>query len=91
MVVGQISKLVSVASIKAQCHSLLGRLEALGGGASAARGRRIQALELDMRWRRSRQAHCLSEKQGWDIVRRGFAKVDLSFSEKRLLQNNLQN
>ena len=74
--VGYIRRLVSVASVKAQCHTLLGRLEALGPGAAAARGRRNLAIELDRRWRRSTQASILSEKQGWNVHRAGFAKLD---------------
>ena len=76
VIVGYIRRMVSITSIKAQCHSLLGRLEALGVGAPAARGRRKETLELDTRWRRARQAHCLSERQGWNILRKGFAKLD---------------
>ena len=76
MVVAYIRRLVAVASVKAQCHSLLGRLEALGPGAAAARGRRKEAMELDRRWRRSAQASLLSERQGWNVHRAGFAKLD---------------
>ena len=76
VIVGYIRRMVSITTFKAQCHSLLGRLEAIGAGAPAAMGRRKEALELDMRWRRSRKAHCLSERQGWNIVRKGFAKLD---------------
>ena len=68
MVVGQIRRMISVASVKAQCYSLLGRLETLGAGATAARGRRTEALDLNRRWRRARQAHFLSEKQGRNIL-----------------------
>ena len=38
--------------------SLLGRLETLGPGGAAARGRRTQAAELDRRWRQE-TAHSL--------------------------------
>ena len=76
MVEGYIRRMVSITSVKAQCHSLLGRLETIGAGAPALMGRRKEALELDMRWRRSRKAHFLSEKQGWNILRKGFAKLD---------------
>ena len=39
--------------------SLLGRLETLGPGGAAARGRRTQAAELDRRWRQETEAHSL--------------------------------
>ena len=65
-----------MASVKAQCFSLLGRLEALGPGVAAARGRRREAIDLDKRYRRATRAAILSERQGWNIHRAGFAKLD---------------
>ena len=76
VVTGYIRRMISVASVKAQCHSLLGRLEALGPGAAAARGRRMYAVELERRWRRTAQAAVLSERQGWNVHRAGFAHLE---------------
>ena len=76
MIVGYLRRMVSVAAVKAQCRSLLGRLEAMGPETAQARNRRMQAMELERGWRRDRQAHILSEKQGQRVVRRGFAKLD---------------
>ena len=76
LAVGYIRRKLSIAAEKAQSHSLLGRLEDLGPGASAAAGRRRRALEQERLWARERQAYDLSVKQGFNIHRRGFAKVD---------------
>ena len=61
--------------MRAQCHTLHGRLEVMGPGTAAAAGRRRHAEEQERRWRRERQAILLSERQGRNIVRRGFAKL----------------
>ena len=76
IVIGYLRRSLSVATVKAQAFSLLGRLEGLGPGAAAARSRRLQAAELDRQWRRQQQAYMLSQKQGFSIHRCGFAKVD---------------
>ena len=55
VVVGQIRKRVSVAAVRAQCHSLLGRLEVIGPGSPAAAGRRRFAEEQERRWKTK---HC---------------------------------
>ena len=47
VVMGHLRRTLSVTNIKAQCLSLLGRLDSLGPGAAAARNRRQQAAELD--------------------------------------------
>ena len=75
VVVGQIRKRVSVAAVRAQCQSLLVRLEVIGPGSPAAAGRRRFAEEQERRCRRERQAIVLSERQGQNFVRRGFAKL----------------
>ena len=62
VVVGQIRKRVSVAAVRAQCHSLLGRLEVIGPGSPASAGRRRFAEEQERRWRRERQAIVLNER-----------------------------
>ena len=76
IVVGAIRRKLGVACIKAQCHSLLGRLDSLGPGSAAAASRRRQAAELDKHWRQEQAAYCLSVSQGWSIHRAGFAKLD---------------
>lgn len=76
VVVGQIRRKLRVAIVRAQCHPLLGRLEGLGPGCSAASGRRRQAAELDRRWRLQQRAACFSARLGWRIQRSGFAKLD---------------
>jgi hypothetical protein len=55
---------------------LLGRLEGLGRGVTAAMGRRKEALELEKMWLREKKATALSLLQGFNILRRGFAKRD---------------
>ena len=47
---------LGVLTVKCQAHSLLGRLEVLGPGATAAAGRRWQAAELERCWRREERA-----------------------------------
>jgi hypothetical protein len=66
----------SLAAIRAQSqsHSLLGRLEGLGRGVTAAMGRRKEAFELE----RVRKATGLSFRNEFNILRRGFAKPDYS-------------
>eukprot|EP00092_Neocalanus_flemingeri_P000223 GFUD01000239.1.p1 GENE.GFUD01000239.1~~GFUD01000239.1.p1 ORF type:complete len:104 (+),score=30.09 GFUD01000239.1:232-543(+) len=76
LAVSYIRRRVSVAAVKAQCHSLLGRLEVMGPGTAAAAGRRWDAMAQEQAWRRTRQAMLLSERQGWNIIRRGFAMLD---------------
>ena len=50
--VSYIRRTLSLAAIRAQSHSLLGRLEGLGRGVTAAMGRRKQALEMEQVWLR---------------------------------------
>ena len=75
-IVSSIRRRLSVAAIRAQSSSLLGRLESLGGGTTAAVGRRREAQELHRRWDREKRAFQLSCRQGFSLVRRGFAKLD---------------
>ena len=74
--VGFIRRTLSLAGIRAQSHSLLGRLEGLGRGVTAAMGRRNEALQLERVWLRERKATALSLRNGHNILRRGFAKLD---------------
>ena len=76
MVMGYLRRTLSVATIKAQSMSLLGRLEGLGPGSAAAINRRRQAADLERNWRLQQQAYNLSVRQGFAIHRSGFAKLD---------------
>ena len=58
-----------MATVRAQCHSLLGRLETLGQGTAAAANQRWQAVEEEKRW-------SLATRQGWSSYRTGFAMAD---------------
>ena len=74
--VGQIRRRLGVMTVRAQASSLLGRLEVIGPGSAAAYGRRQQSLQLERRWRREAQAHALAMKQGYRVLRTGFAMMD---------------
>ena len=76
MAVSFVRRSLSLAAVKAQSHSLLGRLVGMGRGVTAAVGRRREASEVERRWAKQRKAHSLSVRQGWNIVRRGFAWRD---------------
>ena len=54
---------------------MLGRMKGLGPGAVTAAGRRRRALEQERIWARERRADALSTRQGFNIVRRGFARL----------------
>ena len=71
LAVGHIRKMLSVAAVKAQCYSLLGRLECLGPGTTTAAGRRRRALEQKRLWARD----ALAARQRFNLVKRGFAKL----------------
>ena len=67
---------LGVATMRAQCSSLLGRLETLGPGCAAAAGRRRWAMELERYWDLEQRAAEVARQQGWSIYRTGFAKKD---------------
>ena len=69
VVMGYLRRTLGVATIKAQCSSLLGRLEGLGPGGAAAAGRRQQAAELDRQVQLQQQAHQISIRHDWAIYR----------------------
>ena len=60
LVTGFLRHSLSVAAVKAQAFSLLGRLEGLGQGAAAAGRRRSFALHQEWRWSNLHRAHVLS-------------------------------
>ena len=64
-----------MATVRAQCHSLLGG-EVLGPGTTAAANRRRQAAEQERAWRREDQAYSLARRQGRLAYRTGFAVLD---------------
>ena len=74
---------LGVLTVRCQAMSLLGRLEVLGPGATAAAGRRWQAAELESCWRREERAHTLASAQGWSAYRTGFGKLDWKEKEER--------
>ena len=76
MAVSAIRRRVGVATVRAQVSSLVGRLDTLGPGWTAASGRRKETAELERRWRAEVQAHALATRQGWRALRSGFAKLD---------------
>ena len=67
---------VGVMAVRCQASSLLGRLEGLGPGGAAARGRRDQAQEVERICRREEQAHSLATRQGRRALQSGFAVRD---------------
>ena len=62
--IGYLRRTLGVAAIKAQCLSLLGRVEGMGPGSAAAAGRRREAANIDRQWRLEQQAYSLSVRQG---------------------------
>ena len=74
--ISSLRRRLGVATVRAQCHSLLGRLETLGPGTAAASNRRWQAAEEERRWRREEAAYTLAMRQGRSAYRTGFARVD---------------
>ena len=73
---GYLRRTLGVAAVKAQCISMLGRVEGLGPGSVAAYNRRREAVNIDRQWRLEQQAYSLSVRQGRAIYRTGFAKLD---------------
>ena len=67
---------LSVVGVKAQARLLLGRLETIGPGATAAAGRRNYALNLERIWANERRADLLSRAQGKALLRRGQFRKD---------------
>ena len=65
-----------MATVRAQCHSLLGRLEGLGPGTAAAANRRTWAAEQERAWQREDKAYSLARRQGHIAYRTGFAVLD---------------
>ena len=76
MAVGYISRKLGVAAIKAQCLTLFGRLDSMGPAAVMAEGRRRRPLDQERIWAKERRADAFAAKQGYNLLRRAFAKLD---------------
>ena len=76
LAVGFIRRKLSVASVKAQALSLIGRLEGIGPAAITAAGRRTLAAEQERHFARERKAYALATRHGLSFMRKGFAKLD---------------
>ena len=76
LAVGFIRRKLAVVAVKAQCLTLLGRLETMGPAAVLAAGRRRRALDQERAWARERRMDAFAAKQGHNLLRRGFAKLD---------------
>ena len=72
MAISQLRVRLGVAAVKAQCTSLLGRLEVLCPGTAAAVGWRQYAAQLDREWGKEQRAAELARRQGWSAYRGGF-------------------
>ena len=76
LTISLLRKSLSVWAVCSQAKLLLGRLDVLGPGATAATLRRNNALHLERRWAQQRRAGALSTLQGRSILRRGHFKMD---------------
>ena len=76
MAIASIRRRLGVATVKAQASSLLGRLQMICPGTSAAVGRRRHAQELERQWAREERAMELASRQGFRAFRTGFAMLD---------------
>ena len=74
--VSSIRRRLGVAAVKGQTVSLLGRLQTPGPGTAAAAGRSYQAMHLKRSWMLEERSTALATRQGWNICRSGFAKLD---------------
>ena len=67
---------LGMAAVKAQCITLFGRLDSMGPAAVMAAERRRKALDLERIWAKERRADAFAAKQGYNLLRRVFAKLD---------------
>ena len=75
LAVGTIRRRLSIAAVKAQSLSLLGRLEVMGSGSTSLVERRRKAVQQEEKLRRSREAHRVAARQGFNVLRKGFPKL----------------
>ena len=71
VLVGQVRRLFSVASVRAQAECMLGKLRQAGGGVGAANKRKGNAVREEVRWAREREAVMVGRRQGRKVVKRG--------------------
>ena len=83
-----IKRRIVIATVKAQPGSLLGRLQMIAHGTSAAVGRRCHAQERDRQWAQEEKAFELVTRQGFSSFRMGFAFLDYSFVINLCLLSN---
>ena len=76
LAISHIRKTLSVAAVRAQSYSLLGRLDGMGPEAVLAAGRRRKALEQERLWARERRADALAARLVFNLVRQGFTKLN---------------
>ena len=74
--ISSIRRRLGIATVKAQAGSLLGRLQMVCSGTSAAVGRRQRAQELERQWAREERAMELKSRQGFRAFRTGFTKIE---------------
>ena len=74
LAVSYLRRRLSIGGVRAQCLSLLGRLEVMGSSKELVE-RRKRSLRQEDRWKKDRLAHQTAEKQGFNALRRGFAKT----------------
>ena len=76
LAVGHIRRKLGVAAANAQCIALFGRLDSMRPAAVMAAGRMRRTLDLERIWVKERRADAFAAKQGYNLLRRGFAKLD---------------
>ena len=76
IVVGQVRRKLSIASIRAQCISLHGRLELIGAGLAEATARRSAALAMAHTMERDRDTFLQTLRAPQHGIRRGIGKID---------------
>ena len=72
MLVADMRRQLSLASVKGQARFLLDRLSQVGEGVTAAGRRRDWAVELEVAGARRRKAQEVARWQGRNILRHGF-------------------
>ena len=74
--ISSLRRRLSVMAVKCQASSLLGRLETLGPGGTAALRRRQQAAGIERAWQEENRAQLQATRDGFRGLRSGFAKLD---------------
>ena len=75
MLVADVRRQLSLASVKGQARLLLDRLSQVGEGVTDAARRRNWAVELEAAGARRRRAQEVSRRQGRNILRHGFGRL----------------